>query len=64
MPRGLGSKLEVDPELVVPDEELSLNWARSDCLELEFKITTPLDAPVKRAWFFDGHPVKDLPQEG
>jgi excinuclease ABC, A subunit len=61
---GLGSKLEVDPELVVPDEELSLNQGAVIVWNSNFKYHRHLlEALSKELGFSMDTPWKDLPKK-
>ena len=61
---GLGSKLEVDPELVVPDEELSLNQGAVIVWNSNFKYHRHLlEALAKELGFSMDTPWKDLPKK-
>lgn len=61
---GLGSKLEVDPELVVPDEELSLNQGAVIVWNSNFKYHRHLLAALsKELGFSMDTPWKDLPKK-
>jgi len=60
----LGSKLEVDPELVVPDEELSLNQGAVIVWNSNFKYHRHLlEALAKELGFSMDTPWKDLPKK-
>lgn len=61
---GLGSKLEVDPELVVPDEEVSLNQGAVIVWNSNFKYHRHLlEALSKELGFSMDTPWKDLPKK-
>ncbi|WP_076464881.1 excinuclease ABC subunit UvrA [Actinomyces mediterranea] len=61
---GLGSKLEVDPELLVPDEELSLSEGAVIPWNSNFKYHSRLLASLgKELGFAMNTPWKDLPEE-
>ena len=61
---GLGSKLEVDPELVVPDEELSLNQGAVIVWNSNFKYHRHLlEALSKELGFSMDTPWRDLPKK-
>ena len=61
---GLGSKLEVDPELVVPDEELSLNQGAVIVWNSNFRYHRHLlEALSKELGFSMDTPWKDLPKK-
>lgn len=61
---GLGSKLEVDPKLVVPDEELSLNQGAVIVWNSNFKYHRHLlEALAKELGFSMDTPWKDLPKK-
>jgi len=60
----LGSKLEVDPELVVPDEELSLNQGAVIVWNSNFKYHRHLlEALSKELGFSMDTPWRDLPKK-
>ena len=60
----MGSKLEVDPELVVPDEELSLNQGAVIVWNSNFKYHRHLlEALSKELGFSMDTPWKDLPKK-
>ena len=60
----MGSKLEVDPELVVPDEELSLNQGAVIVWNSNFKYHRHLlEALAKELGFSMDTPWKDLPKK-
>jgi excinuclease ABC subunit A len=64
---GLGYKLEVDPELVIPDKELSLSdgavapWMRAGSASGWY--LSMMESVAKASGFSSRTPVKDLPEE-
>ena len=64
---GIGTRKEVDPDLVIPDPEKSLAqgavapWASSMTNEYFLRLLTGLGRPAR---LLDGHPVGEAPRQG